>query len=120
VAEVGLIAVQQDPGRKLVLSLREIPAIGPGPKALRGPIPWGWWAVASRLRGPSLRVGAACWLVAGWRRSAEFTLGAGDWAGMGLSQFAVARGLDGLERTGLVSVIRRIGRRSVVAIRDVP
>ena len=58
VAEVGLIAVQQDPGRKLVLSLREIPAIGPGPKALRGPIPWGWWAVASRLRGPSLRVGA--------------------------------------------------------------
>jgi hypothetical protein len=119
-AEAGLIAVRRDPGRKLVLSLREVPAAGPEPKPLRGPIPWGWWAAASRLPGPSLRVGAVCWLVAGWRRSAEFALGAGDWAGMGLSRFAVYRGLNGLERAGLVTVARQPGCRPVVRIREAP
>src|SRR4051812_12381601 len=78
--EAGLIAVRRDPGRKLVLSLRGNPAYGPGPKPPWGPIPWDWWAAASRLPGPSLRVGAVCWLLAGWRRSAEFVLGSGEWS----------------------------------------
>jgi hypothetical protein len=117
-AEAGLIAVRRDPGRKLVLSLREVPATGLVPKPLRGPIPWVWWAGASRLPGPSLRVGAVCWLVAGWRRSAEFALGSGDWAELGLSRFAVARGLGHLDDAGLVSVTHRAGRTSVVRLRD--
>jgi hypothetical protein len=112
----GLIAVRRDPGRKLVLSLREIPADGPWPKPLRGPIPWSWWASASRLPGSSLCVGAVCWLVAGWRRSAEFTLVSDEWAELGLSRFAVSRGLKELELTGLVSVARRLGRPPVVSI----
>jgi hypothetical protein len=113
---VDLITVRRDPGRKLVLSLREIPADDPGPKPLRGPIPWSWWESASRLPGSSLRVGAVCWLVAGWRRSAEFTLVSGGWAEMGLSRFAIYRGLANLDNAGLISIRRWIGSLPVVTI----
>jgi len=115
---VGLIGVRRDPGRKLVLSLRNLPADGPEPKPLRGPIPWAWWAAASLLPGPSLRVGAVCWLVAGRQRSAEFVLGSGDWSELGLSRFAVWRGLGNLNEAGLVSVTRLSGRPSIVHLRN--
>jgi DNA-binding transcriptional ArsR family regulator len=114
----GLIAVRRAPGRKLVLSLRKIPGDGPEPKPLRGPIPWGWWVAACRLRGPSLRVAAVCWLVAGRRRSAEFELGLSEWAELGLSRFAAGRGLHALERAGLVSLRYRPGGSPLVTVQE--
>ena len=41
-----------------------------------------------------------------------------DWAEFGLSRFSTPRGLDTLERAGLVSTVRRSGRSPVVTILD--
>jgi DNA-binding transcriptional ArsR family regulator len=121
----GLLAVDREPGCKLSVSILGLPGSGPGleptntPRPLYGPIPWSWWLPASRLPGKALHVGAACWLLAGWERSARFELGAEAGAGLGLSRSALGRGLAELEKAGLVSVDRLPGRSPFVTIRDV-
>jgi hypothetical protein len=117
----GLLAVEREPGCKLAVSVLDLPE--PESEASRrplyGPIPWGWWLPASRLPGRSLHVGAVCWLLAGWERSASFELALGGWADLGLSRFSASRGLDKLEEAGLISVARKLGRSPIVAILDV-
>jgi hypothetical protein len=105
--------------RKTSWVVRGIPGDRIDGRALRGPIPWAWWAAASRLPNPSLRVGAICWLLSGRERSAEFVVSSGQWAAFGLSRFSVGRGRDELEWAGLVSVARRLGRSSIVSILNV-
>jgi hypothetical protein len=68
---------------------------------------------ARSSRGQSLTLGS---LLAGWNRSAEFELALDDWSEFGLSRFSASRGLDELERAGLVSVGRMPGRSPVVTI----
>ena len=119
----GLLSVTRKPGCKIIaadvailkLSERET---GSNHRPLYGPIPWAWLLPALRLSSPALQVAMACWLSAGWERSAEFELALGDWAGFGLTRFSASRGLDELERAGLVSVARRLGRSPVVSILD--
>jgi hypothetical protein len=66
----------------------------------------------------SLQVGAVCWLLAEWDRSAVFELALDECAEFGLSRFSASRGLDTLEVAGLVSAARRPGRSPVVLIGD--
>jgi hypothetical protein len=117
----GLLAVEREPGCKLAVSVLDLPGLESGPKQrpLYGPIPWSWWLPASRLPGKSLQVGAVCWLLAGWERSAGFELALDQWAEFGLSRFSDSRGLAELEQVELVSVARRPGRSPVVTILDV-
>jgi hypothetical protein len=103
-------------GRKTAWAERKRPEDRIDAWALRGPIPWSWWAAASRLPNPSLRVGAVCWIVSGQERSAEFVLGSGRWTEWGLSRFAVSRGLRTLAQAGLVSVDHRPGRPPMVTL----
>jgi hypothetical protein len=56
--------------------------------------------------------------LAGWERSADFELALDGWTEFGLSRFSASRGLDILERAGLVSAVRRPGRAPVVSIVD--
>lgn len=116
----GLLAVTREPGCKLVVSVRDIPEPEADPKRrpLQGPIAWAWWLPASRLPGKSLQVAAICWLLAGWERSADFELAVDDWAEFGLSRFSASRGLDAMERAGLVAAVRRQGRSPIVSILD--
>jgi hypothetical protein len=116
----GLISVSREPGCKPRVSVLEHPFPNPvrNPRPLYGPIPWAWWLPASRLPGKSLQVASACWLLAGWERSAEFDLALGDWAEFGLSRSSASRGLDTLEGAGLVSAVRRPGRAPTVSILD--
>jgi hypothetical protein len=58
------------------------------------------------------------WLLAGWEKSAEIELAWDDWMEIGLSRFSAYRGLDALERAGLVEAVRRPGRPPVVTILD--
>lgn len=122
-AEVaGLLSVSREPGCKLAVSVSELaePEVGPGHRPLYGPIPWAWWLPASRLPGKSLQVASVCWLLAGWERSADFEVALDDWAAFGLSRFSASRGLDELERAGLLAAVRRPGRSPVVSILDPP
>ncbi len=116
-----LLAVEREPGCKLAISISALPDPEAGPKRppLYGPIPWSSWLPASRLPGKSLQVGAVCWLLAGWNRSAEFELALDCWAEFGLSRFSASRGLDVLERAELISAGRMPGRSPVVTILDV-
>jgi hypothetical protein len=116
-----LLAVEREPGCKMAVAIsdRPGPETGPNARPLRGTIPWRWWLPASRLPGPSLRVGAVCWLLAGWERSADFELPLASWAELGLSRFSASRGLAELERAGLVRAARTPGRSPVVTLLDV-
>jgi hypothetical protein len=117
----GLLAVFREPGCKLAVSIVDPPGSEAGRKRrpLYGPIPWAWWLPASRLPGKSLHVAAVCWLVAGWERSANFELALDGWAEFGLSRFSASRGLNELERAGLVFTARMRSRSPVVTILDV-
>jgi hypothetical protein len=116
----GLLAVEREPGCKLAVSVLDLPEPEAGPKRrpLYGPIPWRWWLPASLLPGRSPQVASVCWLSAGRSRSADFELALDGWAEFGLSRFSASRGLDELERAGLVSVGRTPGGSPVVTILD--
>ena len=115
----GVLTVERRPGCKLAVS---IPSPPDGARSkyrpLYGPIPWSWWLPASRLPGMAPQFGAACWLVAGWERSAEFEMGLAEWSELGLSRGSASRGLAELIRAGLVSTRRRSGRSPIVTILD--
>jgi hypothetical protein len=117
----GLISVARKPGRKILaadVKLGECATgLGPNRRPLYGPIPWRWLLPALRLPGPALRVAMACWLVAGWERSAEFELALGQWGELGLSRQAAGRGLRSLEGAGLVEVTRPRGGPVSVRLR---
>src|SRR5271157_5120545 len=89
----GLLAVEREPGCKLAVSVLDLPGpkSRPGRRPLYGPIPLAWWLPASWLPGKSLQVGAICWLLAGWERSAGFELALEGWADLGLSRFSASR-----------------------------
>jgi hypothetical protein len=115
----GLLSASREPGRKLAVSVSDVPGPDTGPthRPLYGPIPWAWWLPASRLPGKSLQVASVLWLLAGWERSADFELAWDDWAEFGLSRFSASRNLATLESAGLVSAVRRPGQSPVVSIR---
>jgi hypothetical protein len=117
----GLLAVDREPGSKLMVSVLDLPDPDAGSerRPLYGPIPWSWSRPASKLPGRSLQVASVGWLMAGRTRSADFELPLEDWAEFGLSRFSASRGLDELERSGLVAATRRTGQPSVVTIREV-
>jgi hypothetical protein len=117
----GLLAVEREPGCKLVVSVLECRELEPGParRPLYGPIPRSWWLPASRLPGWSLQVASVCWLLASWSRSADFELALDGWAEIGLSRFSASRGLDTLEGAGLITIARKSGRTKVVTIEEV-
>jgi hypothetical protein len=114
-SEAGLISLAKRPGCKPALTILELgEPEGPEPP-LWGPIPWRWWRAASQLPGKAPHVGLACWLLAGWERSARFEL-APEWPGLDLSQPSTYRGLESIAEAGLAVVVRRRGRPPVVTI----
>jgi len=121
----GLLCVARKPGCKILAAdvailQRSEGATVSNHRPLYGPIPWAWLLPALRLPGPALQVAMACWLSAGWERSAEFELGLSAWGEVGLSRSAAGRGLRALERAGLVSVRDRPGQKPIVTVQDAP
>jgi hypothetical protein len=117
-SEAGLISIVWKPGCKPILDILELNE----PEASRshplwGPIPWPWWRAASQLPGKAPQVALACWLLAGWERSARFKLDP-VWPELGLTQVSTYRGRRALVEAGLVAVTRPRGRTPVVTILD--
>jgi hypothetical protein len=86
----------------------------PGDPFIKGPIPYAWMASTSWLPGAGLHVGAVCWLLVGWERSAGFELAFEGWTDLGSVRFSACRALNKLELAGLVSVGRTPGRSPIV------
>jgi hypothetical protein len=113
-----LLVVEREPGCKLRVRIGE-PTPRPaeiGRRPLYGPIPWAWWLPAIRLPQPAPRTAAACWLTAGWERSAEFEFSTGEWAELALSRAAARRGLLALVENNMVEIGPG---RGVVRLREV-
>jgi hypothetical protein len=115
----GRLVETADAGRTTSWAVRDVAGDRADRRTIRGPIPWPWWAVASRLPNPALRVGAVCWALSGRHGADGFPLAACEWTDPGLSRSAVGRGLRHLENAGLIVVDRRPGRPAVVTLRAV-
>jgi hypothetical protein len=114
-SEAGLISLTRRPGRKPALAILEPEEPETRLDPLWGPIPWRWWRAASQLPGKAPHVGLACWLLAGWERSARFEL-APVWPELGLTQPSTYRGLEFLAEAGLAEIARSRGRPPIVTI----
>ena len=88
---------------------------------LRGPVSVEWLAQASALGKAAMFVGLECWYRAGLAGSLVFRLNLSQLAvAPKLARSSVRRGLQHLERAGLVSVARPVGQRLLVAIKVPP
>jgi hypothetical protein len=85
-------------------------------KFLRGPIPLDWLAAAARLPGKSLHVAITIYFWQGIRRSHKVRLSMSLLKEFGVTRWAAYRGLDALERAGLVKLKRGHGKASVVEV----
>jgi hypothetical protein len=92
---------------------------GRGERFLKGPIPHVWLCAAAQLPGRALQVGVYLWFLAGMKKARTVTLPLARLREFGLDRFAVRRGLQALQKAGLVSTVTRQGRSAVVTIEAV-
>ena len=97
-----------------------VPRHRKGERFLRGPIPWSWLTEAARLPGRTLHVAVSLWFWAGIKRSAAVVLPISQLRLLGVSRFAVYRGLGALEKAGLIKVRRHPGKKPLVTLLDIP
>ena len=91
-----------------------------GAQFLRGPVPLAWLYRAAKLPGKALAVSLAVHYKAGVENTREpIAVTAKLLERFGVSRKAGYRGLEALERTGLVSVDRRRGRCPRVTISEI-
>jgi len=86
---------------------------------LKGPVSMPWLRRAYALPGKALAVAIELQHLVGLRRSPSVRLGLKQFAELGISRYAAARGLRALEKAGLVIVERRHGRKPVVTVVEV-
>jgi hypothetical protein len=83
---------------------------------VKGPIPMSWLEEAMGLPGRALHVAIEIWFQAGLRRSKTVPVSQTRLAGLGFSRASASRGLEALERAGLIAVERHRGCRASVTI----
>jgi len=83
---------------------------------LKGPIPWQWLKTASMQPGKALHVGIAIWRLAGLTASNSVRLTRGALADLGVQRLSAYRGVQALERAGLIVVERHRGRCPIITI----
>ena len=91
-----------------------------GEPFLRGPIPCNWLVAAMRLPSSALSVGLVLWFLAGCKKSRKISPTGQMWRKFGVHRNSAYRGLEHLERAGLVSVSRHSGRCPIVTIQPAP
>ena len=107
------------PGHSLIPNRRKAPRHRSGEHFLRGPIPKDWLCTASRAagHGSGFKVAIALWYLSGLNRQAKTVKLRGSvLRELGVERHAGYRGLQALERAGLVIVERRSGQSPVVTI----
>ena len=93
-----------------------VPRHKPGDKFLKGPIPWRWLETAGQQPGSALHVGVVLWFLAGLKRTRTVALSGTVLRGFGVKRHSAYRGLESLERAGLVGVERHPGRNPIVTL----
>ena len=83
---------------------------------LKGPVPGEWLHRAAVLPGHALHVALAIWYLVGIENRREVRITRRVFDRLGVSPSAGRRGLDALERAGLVNVERHTGRCPTVTV----
>jgi hypothetical protein len=92
-----------------------------GERFLRGPISWAWLALCAPLPGRAMQVGIGIWFWVGVMKCATIRLSVSQLASdFSISRAATYRGLESLERAGLVAIERHRGRRPIVTVLAAP
>jgi len=86
---------------------------------LKGPIPKNWLDKAAQLKGKAFQVAVEIRYLSGLTKSLTVSLNLSRLGHLELSRSAASRGLKELEKSGLVSVVREPGRKSVVTIIEI-
>jgi hypothetical protein len=105
-------------GIKVVFEKTKLPKHKPGELFLKGPIPINWLQKAGQQSGKALHVAIALWFWAGIKKSSEIKFSVARQLNYGVKRNAVYRGLNALEKAGLISIERHIGRSPIVTIKS--
>mgnify|MGYP000220366669 CR=1 FL=1 len=98
------------------------PKHGKGEFFLCGPIPWDWLSMAAQKcgKGSALQVALALWFLSGLNnRSATVKLTSKTLKTLGVQRNSGYRGLQTLEKYGLISVVRKQGASPLVTLLDI-
>jgi hypothetical protein len=110
------------PARSPAPKREKAPRHKKGERFLCGPIPMSWLNAACKAsgRGSGVKVALALWYESGLNLHARIVkLRSSVLRAMGANRHAGYRGLEALEKAGLVSIERRSGHNPVVTILDV-
>ncbi len=92
----------------------------PGEFFLKGPIPLNWLQIAAHQPGKAIIVALELWFRAGVERNRTIRISLTNLqVAPKLSRSAASRGLGALEEAGLVTVVRKSGRKPAVTLQDV-
>jgi len=83
---------------------------------IQGPIPMKWILIASELPGKSLEISMVLWFLKGVIRNNTVKLSGKLVRSFGVSRSTLYRGLTEMEKAGLISIKRQIGRSPMVTI----
>ena len=83
---------------------------------IKGPIPLKWILTASKLPGKSLEISMVLWFLKGVIRNNTVKLSGKLVRSFGVSRSTLYRGLAEMEKAGLISIKRQIGRSPMVTI----
>jgi hypothetical protein len=83
---------------------------------LKGPIPLDWLEAAGKLPGKALHVGISLWFLSGVTKSQTVLFNQSKQERYGVKRDAARRGIEALEKAGLISVVRKTGRQLTVTI----
>lgn len=87
---------------------------------LKGPIPRWWLERAATLPGKAFTIGVVLWYRMGITKKQIVRPSWKLWAKFSIGRHAAYRGLNNLEKAGLISVQRCIGKNPVVTVTTMP
>jgi hypothetical protein len=97
---------------------KSLPRHGVKDKFLKGPVPEPWLAAAAQCSGKAFQVAIALWLYAGISSNNTVPINLSRLKDWGVKRDAGRRGLCALEKAGLVTVVRHVGRKPIVTINE--
>jgi hypothetical protein len=107
------------PRAQIPLKTKLHPPWTTGGMFLKGPVPMEWLASARRLKGAALSVGIVLWHLSGLQKSNTVKWQPKMARRFGLGRQVWYRGLNALERVGLVTIVRSPGMAPTVIIHAV-
>lgn len=116
---ISAAAVSVSPRMNSLPTAASRPRFAPGALFLKGPIALDWLAVAAKQPGKTLHVGVALWFLAGLKTSTTVALTTSVKEKFGIGAEAAREGLQRLEESGLVSVVRAAGAAPRVTLLEV-